>query len=81
MIALQVKRNKDRFEFDVDPNATVDDVFSSIGEKTNALKRTMKLIVGGKTLTANDDGKKIFAELVKIKGIQSRRCYSMGRRW
>ena len=68
MIALQVKRNKDRFEFDVDPNATVDDVFSSIGEKTNALKRTMKLIVGGKTLTANDDGKKIFAELVKKKG-------------
>jgi len=67
MIALQVKRNKDRFEFDVDPNATVDDVFSSIGEKTNALKRTMKLIVGGKTLTANDDGKKIFAELVKKK--------------
>ena len=39
MIALQVKRNKDRFEFDVDANATVDDVFSSIEEKTNALKR------------------------------------------
>ena len=68
MIALQVKRNKDRFEFDVDANATVDDVFSSIEEKTNALKRTMKLIVNGKTLTAFDDGKKIFAELVKKKG-------------
>ncbi len=52
MIALQVKRNKDRFEFDVDANATVDDVFSSIEEKTNTLKRTMKLIVNGKTLTA-----------------------------
>ena len=65
MISLQVKRNKDRFEFDVDANATVDDVFSSIEEKTNALKRTMKLIVNGKTLTAFDDGKKIFAELVK----------------
>ena len=68
MIALQVKRNKDRFEFDVDANATVDDVFSSIEEKTNALKRTMKLIVNGKTLTAFDDGKKIFAEVVKKKG-------------
>ena len=68
MIALQVKRNKDRFEFDVDANATVEDVFSSIEEKTNALKRTMKLIVNGKTLTAFDDGKKIFAELVKKKG-------------
>ena len=68
MIALQVKRNKDRFEFDVDANATVDDVFSSIEEKTNALKRTMKLIVNGKTLTAFDDGKKIFAEMVKKKG-------------
>ena len=68
MIALQVKRNKDRFEFDVDANATVDDVFSSIVEKTNALKRTMKLIVNGKTLTAFDDGKKIFAEVVKKKG-------------
>ena len=67
MISLQVKRNKDRFEFDVDANATVDDVFSSIEEKTNALKRTMKLIVNGKTLTAFDDGKKIFAELVKKK--------------
>ena len=68
MIALQVKRNKDRFEFDVDANATVDGVFSSIEEKTNALKRTMKLIVNGKTLTAFDDGKKIFAEVVKKKG-------------
>ena len=68
MITLQVKRNKDRFEFDVDANATVDDVFSSIEEKTNALKRTMKLIVNGKTLTAFDDGKKIFAEVVKKKG-------------
>jgi len=68
MIALQVKRNKDRFEFDVDANATVDDVFSSIEEKTNALKRTMKLIVNGKTLTAFDDGKKIFAEVMKKKG-------------
>ena len=68
MIALQVKRNKDRFEFDVDANATVDDVFSSIEEKTNTLKRTMKLIVNGKTLTAFDDGKKIFAEVVKKKG-------------
>ena len=68
MISLQVKRNKDRFEFDVDANATVDDVFSSIEEKTNALKRTMKLIVNGKTLTAFDDGKKIFAEVVKKKG-------------
>ena len=68
MIALQVKRNKDRFEFDVDANATVDDVFSSIEEKTNALKRKMKLIVNGKTLTAFDDGKKIFAEVVKKKG-------------
>ena len=68
MIALQVKRNKDRFEFDVDANATVDDVFSSIEEKTNALKRTMKLIVNGKTLTAFDDGKKIFAEVAKKKG-------------
>ena len=68
MISLQVKRNKDRFEFDVDANATVDDVFSSIEEKTNALKRTMKLIVNGKTLTAFDDGKKIFAEMVKKKG-------------
>jgi Leucine-rich repeat (LRR) protein len=43
-------------------------VFSSIEEKTNALKRTMKLIVNGKTLTAFDDGKKIFAEVVKKKG-------------
>ena len=68
MISLQVKRNKDRFEFDVDANATVDGVFSSIEEKTNALKRTMKLIVNGKTLTAFDDGKKIFAEVVKKKG-------------
>ncbi len=68
MIALQVKRNKDRFEFDVDANATVEDVFSSIEEKTNALKRTLKLIVNGKTLTAFDDGKKIFAEVVKKKG-------------
>ena len=68
MIVLQVKRNKDRFEFDVDENATVDDVFSSIEEKTNALKRKMKLIVNGKTLTAFDDGKKIFAEVVKKKG-------------
>ena len=68
MMTLQVKRNKDRFEFDVDANATVDDVFSSIEEKTNALKRTMKLIVNGKTLTAFDDGKKIFAEVVKKKG-------------
>jgi len=68
MIALQVKRNKDRFEFEVDENATVDDVFSSIEEKTNALKRTMKMIVNGKTLTAFDDGKKIFADLVKKKG-------------
>ena len=68
MMTLQVKRNKDRFEFDVDANATVDDVFSSIEEKTNALKRTMKLIVNGKTLTAFDDGKKIFAEMVKKKG-------------
>ena len=68
MISIQVKRNKDRFEFDVDANATVDGVFSSIEEKTNALKRTMKLIVNGKTLTAFDDGKKIFAEVVKKKG-------------
>ena len=43
-------------------------MFSSIEEKTNALKRTMKLIVNGKTLTAFDDGKKIFAEVVKKKG-------------
>ena len=66
-----MKRNKDRYEFDVDwDSSTVEDVFTVLSEKSNALKRTMKLIVGGQTMTASDDGKKIFSEVVakKIKG-------------
>lgn len=71
LLSLLVKRNKDRYEFDVDwDSSTVEDVFTAISEKSNALKRTMKLIVGGQTMTASDDGKKIFSEAVakKIKG-------------
>ena len=70
-LSLLVKRNKDRYEFDVDwDSSTVEDVFTVLSEKSNALKRTMKLIVGGQTMTASDDGKKIFSEVVakKIKG-------------
>jgi len=71
LLSLLVKRNKDRYEFDVDwDSSTVEDVFTVLSEKSNALKRTMKLIVGGQTMTASDDGKKIFSEVVakKIKG-------------
>jgi hypothetical protein len=71
LLSLLVKRNKDRYEFDVDwDSSTVEDVFTALSEKSNALKRTMKLIVGGQTMTASDDGKKIFSEAVakKIKG-------------
>ena len=71
LLSLLVKRNKDRYEFDVDwDSSTVEGVFTVLSEKSNALKRTMKLIVGGQTMTVSNDGKKIFSEVVakKIKG-------------
>ena len=64
-----VKRHKDRFELEIDSRTTVDEVFErcvDIVETKGALKRTMKLIVGGKTVTA-EDGKKAFADVAAKK--------------
>ena len=70
IFSVVVKRHKDRFELEIDSRTTVDEVFErcvDIVETKGALKRTMKLIVGGKTVTA-EDGKKAFADVAKKKG-------------
>ena len=65
-----VKRHKDHnVAFEIDSRTTVDEVFERcVDAKKGAfvLKRTMKLIVGGKTVTA-EDGKKAFADVVPKK--------------
>jgi hypothetical protein len=69
IFSVVVKRHKDRFELEIDSRTTVDEVFErcvDIVETKGALKRTMKLIVGGKTVTA-EDGKKAFADVVAKK--------------
>ena len=69
IFSVVVKRHKDRFELEIDSRTTVDEVFErcvDIVETKGALKRTMKLIVGGKTVTA-EDGKKAFADVAAKK--------------
>ena len=65
-----VKRHKDHnVAFEIDSRTTVDEVFERCVDAKKgafALKRTMKLIVGGKTVTA-EDGKKAFADVVPKK--------------
>ena len=71
--SVVVKRHKDHnfVAFEIDSRTTVDEVFERCvndAKKGTAfvLKRTMKLIVGGKTVTA-EDGKKAFADVVPKK--------------
>ena len=72
IFSVVVKRHKDHnVAFEIDSRTTVDEVFercvdASKKEGAFVLKRTMKLIVGGKTVTA-EDGKKAFADVVPKK--------------
>ena len=70
IFSVVVKRHKDHnVAFEIDSRTTVDEVFERcVDAKKGAfvLKRTMKLIVGGKTVTA-EDGKKAFADVVPKK--------------
>ena len=73
IFSVVVKRHKDHnfVAFEIDSRTTVDEVFERCvndAKKGTAfvLKRTMKLIVGGKTVTA-EDGKKAFADVVPKK--------------
>jgi len=73
IFSVVVKRHKDHnVAFEIDSRTTVDEVFERCVDASKkeeggfALKRTMKLIVGGKTVTA-EDGKKAFADVVPKK--------------
>ncbi len=69
IFSVVVKRHKDpHVAFEIDSRTTVDEVFERCVDvkKGAVLKRTMKLIVGGKTVTA-EDGKKAFADVVPKK--------------
>ena len=70
IFSVVVKRHKDHnVAFEIDSRTTVDEVFERCVDAKKgafALKRTMKLIVGGKTVTA-EDGKKAFADVVPKK--------------
>ena len=72
IFSVVVKRHKDHnVAFEIDSRTTVDEVFERCVNDAKkgaafVLKRTMKLIVGGKTVTA-EDGKKAFADVVPKK--------------